>query len=206
MKILAVEDDPTAGLVIEGILKSLGHDVTLVPDVTQALSALQTEPIRAIVSDWHLRGISGLDFCRILRSRPGDYVYFILLTQQEASDANEQAAMEAGVDDFLTKPVRVRDMRSRLHVAERILGYTQQVKQLESFIPICSHCKKIRDDQNFWEQIETYVAKRTGSRFSHGICPDCYRDIVLPDLASHGLGDPSAPPPAPVVRRVLPRQ
>ena len=205
MKILAVEDDPVAALVIESTLKSLGHEVTLVADVSGALQALQKAPFRVVVSDWQMEGPDGLDLCRIIRSRPGDYVYFILLTQQDPSEANQQTALEAGTDDFLTKPIRVHEMRARQHVAERIVAYTQQVNQLESFLPICMHCKKIRDDQNYWEQIENYIGKRTGSRFSHGICPDCYRDVVLPDLVKLGMGDVAAVPrPPPVVRAVSP--
>ncbi|HVU24577.1 MAG TPA: response regulator [Opitutus sp.] len=196
MKILAVEDDPTAGLMIEATLKSLGHDVILVDSATAGLDVLKREPIRAVVSDWQLGDTDGLDLCRMVRVRPGDYVYFILLTQQEGTEENERLAMEAGVDDFLSKPVSVHDMRLRLHVAERILAYTQQVQQLESLIPICGYCKKVRDDQNFWQQVETYIGKRTGSRFSHGICPDCYAKIAVPALKELGVEVPSGSPPA----------
>lgn len=182
MKILVVEDDPTAALVVEAVVSSLGHEVTVATDGTHALAIQQKQPFRVIVSDWQMPGGGGLELCRRVRSAAGDYVYFILLTQQQANDDNELEAMEAGVDDFLTKPVRPREMRLRLHVAERILGYTQQVRQLESFLPICMYCKKIRDDKDYWEQIEGYLAKRTGSRFSHGICPDCFEKVVSPEL------------------------
>jgi phosphoserine phosphatase RsbU/P len=70
----------------------------------------------------------------------------------------------------------------RLHVAERILGFTAQVKQLESFLPVCSYCKKVRDDKNYWSQVEDYLNRRVGTRFSHGICPDCYKNIMAPQL------------------------
>lgn len=203
MKILAVEDDPTAALVIEATLRSLGHEVKLVHDGAEASALLKSGAFRVVVSDWQLPGTDGLDLCRSLRVRPGDYVYFILLTQQEGTEDNERLAIEAGVDDFLTKPVRIHEMRSRLHVAERILAYTQQVKQLESLIPICGYCKKIRDDQNFWQQVETYIGRRTGSRFSHGVCPDCYRQFITPELESMGIAD--APPPPPTARSVKPK-
>jgi hypothetical protein len=70
----------------------------------------------------------------------------------------------------------------RLRVAERILRYTTQVRQLEELLPICSYCKKIRDDHNYWQQIEGYINERTGSEFSHSVCPDCYQRVVLPEL------------------------
>jgi sigma-B regulation protein RsbU (phosphoserine phosphatase) len=182
MKILAVEDDPSAAMVIESVLRYLGHDVILASTADEAFARVKAEPIRIVVSDWLLGRADGLDLCRRIRQTSLDYVYFILLTQREASDENEQLAMVAGVDDFLTKPVVPRELRMRLHVAQRILGYTQQVQQLESFIPVCSYCNKVRDDRDFWQQIEEYIRKRTGTRFSHGVCPDCYQKIVVPQL------------------------
>jgi len=178
MKIRAVDDDEVAARMIEAVLKSLGHDVVLAGNGESALIAIDTQPVRLVVSDWKMRQGDGLELCRKIRAAGGDYVYFILLTQHEATEENEKLAMEAGVDDFLTKPVSARELRMRLHVAERILGYTRQVEQLESFLPICSYCKKIRDDQQYWQQIEAYIETRTGTQFTHGICPDCYRRVM----------------------------
>jgi hypothetical protein len=61
----------------------------------------------------------------------------------------------------------------RLCVAERILEYSRQIRLLKELLPICMYCKKIRDDGNYWEQIESYIHAHTGSHFSHGICPEC---------------------------------
>ena len=79
----------------------------------------------------------------------------------------------------------------RLHVAERILNYSSQVQQLESFIPLCSYCKKVRDDKNYWSQIESYINTRTGSQFSHGVCPDCYDRVLVPQMIAAGVNPPS---------------
>jgi hypothetical protein len=57
-----------------------------------------------------------------------------------------------------------------------------RVKQLQGLLPICSYCKKIRDDRNYWQQVEQYVTARTEARFSHAICPTCYERHVKPDL------------------------
>jgi hypothetical protein len=48
-----------------------------------------------------------------------------------------------------------------------------EVRQLKEFLPICSYCKRIRDDQDYWQQVEKYIGDHTGSKFSHGICPEC---------------------------------
>lgn len=194
MKVLSVEDDPVSQMVLEATIKSLGHEVVLAADGEEAWAALSDPTLHAVVCDWWIPGIDGLDLCRRVRARGGDYVYFALITNQSASGENLDAAFAAGVDDFLAKPLDLRELKLRLHVAARILGFTAQVQQLESYLPICAYCKKIRDDKNYWEQIETYVAARTGTRFSHGICPDCYQHITVPQMKKLGLADRDMPP------------
>jgi phosphoserine phosphatase RsbU/P len=182
MKVLIVEDDPIARLYIDASLQALGLETVLVEDGAAALDVLAAENIRIVVSDWMMPNIDGLELCRRVRAREGDYVYFIMLTQMTASPENEDAAIEAGVDDFLLKPVNPRELKVRLHVARRILEYTAHIQRLESFIPICSYCKKVRDDQNYWQKIESYINERTGSEFSHSVCPDCYETEIVPQL------------------------
>jgi PleD family two-component response regulator len=86
---------------------------------------------------------------------------------------NYLEAMNAGADDFITKPFDSEQLAARLHVAERILGLRKHVTQLEGLLPICACCKKIRDEQSHWQQIETYVEQHSQARFSHSICPEC---------------------------------
>lgn len=183
MKILAVEDDAVARAVLRRSLQSLGHDVVEATDGEQAWVALQSDPARVVVSDWMMPRQDGLDLCRRIRQRTNaEYIYFVLLTGRDATTENQKQAADAGVDDFLTKPLNFAELWMRLRVAERILRYTTQVRQLEQMLPICSYCKKIRDDQNYWQQIEGYISARTGSDFSHSVCPDCYQRVVVPEL------------------------
>lgn len=183
MKILAVEDDAVARAVLRQALRRLGHDVVEASDGDAAWERLQTDSARVVVSDWMMPRSDGLELCRRIRQRTGaDYIYFVLLTGRDATSENQKAAADAGVDDFLTKPLDLPELWTRLRVAERILRYTTQVRQLEQMLPICSYCKKIRGDQNYWQQIESYISERTGSDFSHSVCPDCYQRVVLPEL------------------------
>jgi phosphoserine phosphatase RsbU/P len=94
------------------------------------------------------------------------------------------------VDDFLTKPVDPEELGMRLHVAERIIGLTTQVKQLASFIPICSYCKKIRDDKKYWQGVEEYLSEQQGATLSHGVCPDCHDRVLGPQLRALGIEPP----------------
>jgi sigma-B regulation protein RsbU (phosphoserine phosphatase) len=183
LNILAVEDDILARKIICRSLRRLGHEVIEAADGEEAWALLQADGIRVVVCDWMMPRLDGLELCRRIRARMGaEYVYFILLTGNSASDDNQRTAAEAGVDDFLTKPLDPQEMWMRLRVAERILRYATQVSQLETFLPICSYCKKIRDDKNYWQQIESYINKRTGTDFSHSVCPDCYQKVILPEL------------------------
>ena len=184
MKILTVDDDAVSRAVLRQALHRLNHDVIEAEDGEQAWEKLQAEPVRVVVSDWMMPRSDGLELCRRIRAgRAKDYTYFILLTSRDATEANQRAAADAGVDDFLTKPLDLPELWTRLRVAERILSYTTQVRQLEELLPICSYCKKIRDDQNYWQQMEGYINERTGSEFSHSVCPDCYTSVIVPQLA-----------------------
>jgi DNA-binding response OmpR family regulator len=190
VKILVIEDDPIACAVLRGLLQALGHEFTVAVDGEEGWKKFSAEPHRLIISDWLLPGLDGLELCRRIRSRGGDYTYFILLSTQTTSADNLDQATAAGVDDFLTKPAKLAELKARLHVADRILNYATQIQQLESFIPICSHCKRVRDDKNYWNQIESYINTRTGSTFSHGVCPDCYETVYVPQMKALGLEPP----------------
>jgi sigma-B regulation protein RsbU (phosphoserine phosphatase) len=195
VKILAVEDDAVARAILRKALHRLGHDMLEATDGEAAWKLLATEPVRVVVSDWMMPHSDGLDLCRRIRSRTDvEYIYFILLTSRDATEENQTAAADAGVDDFLTKPLDVSELWTRLRVAERILKYTTQVRQLEEMLPICSYCKKIRDDQNYWQQLEGYISERTGSDFSHSVCPDCYNRVVMPQLEQLKVSVKTPPP------------
>ena len=187
MKVLAIDDQPVAGMMLMATLQALGHEGELVKDVSNAWSRLTQGGYRVVVSDWRMPGMDGLDFCRMLRNRGGNYVYFILVSSTKITKQSRDEALAAGVDDFLPKPVDSDELGMRLHVAERIINYAAQVKQLESFLPICGYCKKIRDDKQYWQKLETYFSQRQGTKFSHGICPDCYEREVAPQLRKLGL-------------------
>lgn len=193
MKVLIAEDDMIASRVLEAALIKLGHEPLVANDGQSAWEILQTESVRTVVSDWQMPRLDGLDLCRRIRKGEGDYVYFILLTQMVASEKNLHEATDAGVDDFLAKPIDANQLWMRLRVAERILGFTTEVRQLESFLPICGYCKKVRDDRNYWQQIEEYINTRTGTNFSHGVCPDCIERVLKPQLAKLGITIPPIP-------------
>lgn len=80
----------------------------------------------------------------------------------------------------ITRQKNAEQERERL-VAE-LQNALAEVKTLRSIIPICSYCKSIRDDENYWQSVEFYISKHTNTQFSHGICPSCFAQIVAPQL------------------------
>ena len=185
-KVHIVEDDSTTRRLLENVTSMLGYRIASYEDGQQAWDAFQIERPEIVISDWMLPGMDGLELCRGLReSMKESYTYFTLVTAQKRSRPNLEQAINAGVDDFLKKPISSEEIWNRLRVAERILNFTHQVRKLESLIPICCYCKKVRNDGDLWEQIEQYVNERTGADFTHSICPNCMDTHVRPQMESY---------------------
>lgn len=179
MKILIAEDDPIAAKVLQLNLQKSHHEVIVARDGAEAWAIFDRDPVRVIVSDWMMPGVDGLELCSRVRNRAQTpYTYFIMLTAAHTSSEDYTLAMDSGVDDFLTKPLNRELLRTRLHVAQRILRYATELQLLKDLIPICAYCHKVRNDGDYWERVETYIRDRTGSRFSHGVCPDCFDQQV----------------------------
>ena len=138
---------------------------------------------------------------RATESRQPRILYMILLTARGEKE-DVVAGLDAGADDYMVKPFDRNELRARLNVGVRMVELQQRlagrvaelhetllkVKQLQGLLPICSYCKRIRDDQNYWQQVESYIAVHSGARFSHSICPGCYESVVQPQLDALGAG------------------
>ena len=178
MNILVVDDDPTLRFILEGTLTKLGHQVALAKDGIEGLRFFEKCHVPLVISDMLMPGMDGLELCRRIRkANRSQYTYIILLTAVEGR-AGYLDGMQAGADDFLTKPFDKEMLTARLAVAERILSLQSQVKHLAGLLPICSLCKKVRDDQNYWHQVETYIAQHTDATFTHSYCPDCFKKLM----------------------------
>ncbi len=178
MNILIADDDSTSRIVLGATLKKLGHQVTATTSGAEALAIFDKADVPVLISDMLMPDVDGLELCRRVRAldRP-KYTYIILLTSVGGKSGYLEG-MKAGADDFINKPLDEEQLAARLGVAERILGLQTQVKQLAGLLPICSHCKKVRDDQNYWQQVELYIAIRTDAKFTHSYCPDCMKNAL----------------------------
>lgn len=173
MKILIAEDDAVSRRILEKTLQNFGYLVTACEGGEEAWTNYRGGDFRLVISDWMMPELDGLALCRKIRSfkRP-DYSYIILLTAKGGKQ-NYLEGMEAGADDYLTKPFDADELRVRLRVAERILALQSDVQALRMIIPICAWCKKIRNDEKLWRSVEDYIQTHVSVDFTHSICPDC---------------------------------
>ena len=90
--------------------------------------------------------------------------------------------MESGADDFLHKPVDSDIIGIKLFVAQRILSLETQVITLEGLLPMCSYCKNVRNSDDSWEEVESYVSMRSNAQFTSAYCPECEQKFKMQAL------------------------
>lgn len=197
MKILIAEDDVVSRRLLEATLIRWGYEVIATRNGIEAWDILQGEdaPLLAIL-DWMMPGMDGLEVCRRLRSLQRAIPPYLIILTAKGRQQDIVTGLEAGANDYVTKPFNREELRARMQVGTRMVELQQslaervyaledalaRVKLLQGLLPICSYCKKIRDDQNYWQQVEAYIAEHSEAQFSHSICPDCYDTKVIPQL------------------------
>jgi DNA-binding response OmpR family regulator len=178
------------------LLERRNYEVTAVDNGDDAREVLRAFDAPCIaVLDWMMPGATGIEVCKALRKTPTDrYIYIIVITSRDGEEDITEA-LAAGADDFIRKPCGVAELFARVRNAERVIGLQQglarrieelesaleRVRQLRRLIPICMYCKKIRNDTDYWQEIEVYIREHTGADFSHSLCPDCMKTVMESD-------------------------
>jgi sigma-B regulation protein RsbU (phosphoserine phosphatase) len=188
VKILIAEDDAVSRLVLVSRLKKLGHEVHPAEHGKDAwYTYLRVRP-RLVITDWMMPEMDGLELCRKIRAEHRHhYAYIIMLTALSGKERFLQG-MNAGADDFVTKPIEPLELQARLTVAERILNLQTEIYQLEGLLPICMYCKRIRDDEDHWHELETYVGERSEMEFAETLCPECRAEETMQAQLRTGRG------------------
>ncbi len=204
MKVLIAEDDPVLRRLLEATLKTFGFEMTLAANGAQAWTVLQGEdPPSLAILDWMMPELDGVEICRRVRQLPTTTPPYLILLTAKSEKTDVVIGLDAGANDYLTKPFDRSELRARIQVGTHVLelqkslvGRVQeleealsQVKQLQGLLPICSYCKKVRDEQNYWQRVENYLAEHAQVVLSHGICPDCYRTVVQPQLDQRSVSN-----------------
>ena len=184
--ILVADDDPVARTLLKRTLGNWGYDVLLCGDGREALARLAGPGApRVAILDWMMPGLEGPEVCR-QASHTAPLAYLILVTAKDRPHDIAEG-LRAGAHDYVSKPFHPEELRARLTTGVRAADLQaalvrrahelevalSQIKQLEGLLPLCCYCKRIRNDGDLWERIESYLARHTDVQFTHGICPDC---------------------------------
>jgi CheY-like chemotaxis protein len=203
MRALVADDDRVGAAVLSATLQRWGLDVVTAQDGNEAWQIAQRDrDVGIAILDWVMPGLDGPELCRSIRRDASlRHMYIIMLTGR-GNRPDIVAGLDAGADDYVVKPFDEDELRARVQVGLRVASLqqnlTQRVEELQSalsrvktltgLLPICSYCKRIRSDHDYWEQLESYIAHHSDAQFSHGICPSCF-DTVSAQFEGRGTVD-----------------
>ncbi|MBT3354982.1 MAG: response regulator [Candidatus Scalindua sp.] len=197
MDVLIVDDEPDIIKILRKYLENHGLGVLTAQNGREALEILHKSDVRLVITDRIMPEMDGIALCRSIRASDiSGYVYIIILTIS-GSKEDIVNGINAGADDYVTKPFNLEELKVRVDSGLRVLALEQslhekikeeeilvgelkaaldQVQKLSGMLPICATCKKIRDDKGYWNKIETYICEHSEAKFTHGMCPDCAKE------------------------------
>lgn len=196
LQVLVADDEPVSRTVVGAMLRKAGYVVTLSSDGEDAWQRLSSaNPPAIALLDWMMPGLDGPEIIKRIRASDQRPTYLILLTSRDSS-ADVVAGLKAGANDYVTKPADEDELIARVNVGARVVQLQTaladriksleealaNVKALQTLLPMCAYCKAVRNDQNYWEKVETYFHEHSGVQFSHSYCPNCYERFVKPQL------------------------
>lgn len=188
MRILIAEDDLTSRLMLEAIVKKWSFETMSVDNGLKAWEIFQQGHVPQIaLIDWEMPGIDGPELCKRIKSLACEQQVYIIFITGRNSKEDIVLGLQAGADDYITKPFDNNELLARIKVAERLVTTQmtlnnkveeleralEHVKTLQGIIPICMHCHSIRNDDEAWSRLESYIEKNSDAQFSHSICPSC---------------------------------
>jgi DNA-binding response OmpR family regulator len=195
MLIYAVDDDPINLKLLKSILIQNNFDrVELIYSGSDLLKEINMEIPDLILLDIMMPGISGYDILKeIKESRKHKHIPIIMITAAPLEEDMEpmRRSFELGAMDYISKPFNTIELIMRVKSALFIEKQRKDlelairtIRTLEKLLPICSYCKKIRNEESYWSDVEIYISDHTDTMFSHSICPDCYEKHIKPQLES----------------------
>lgn len=190
--VLLVEDSTSSTLYFKQVLERIGLHVDACRNAEDAIRLFTEQDYDLVLADYVLDGEqSGLAVIRAVRESEARKAQTPILAISSFGDtARKVEIFRSGANDFVSKPMVAEVLEMRVHNLLKMQKLMRQlesqhaamkhaldeIKTLKGILPICSYCKKIRDDSGYWSQLETYIRERSDADFSHGICPDCMKE------------------------------
>lgn len=190
IKVLLVDDDPDILFATERIIKKMGFSTLSTGTGYGCLELVESQQPDLILLDVDLPDIGGVEVCQKLKSEPTHSKRYIMMLSGHKVTSEDQAdGLDSGADGYVARPVSNRELASRVASMARLIraerkcdAYIveleealEKIKVLSGIVPICMHCKKIRDDQGYWNQLESFIQKHSSAQFSHGVCDSCLK-------------------------------
>lgn len=195
MQIYAVDDDAINLKLLNTILMQNGFEkVQLLYSGESLLKQINNSLPDLILLDIMMPGISGYEALeRVKTKEEWKHIPVIMITAAPLQEEMEplRRSFELGAMDYISKPFSSIELIMRVKSAlflekqrKDLEAALTTIKTLQTLLPICSYCKKIRSDESFWQEVEVYISEHTDTMFSHSICPDCYEKYIKPQLAA----------------------
>ena len=210
VSILVVDDIHTNLVVLEKMLESADYQVASALSGEEALELMARHDFALVLLDIQMPFMDGYEVARRMRQNEKTRdIPIIFITAIDRTEHNIFKGYSVGAVDYLFKPVNSFLLRCKVAVFcelyrqrqllhkryeeisaknQELIRQMQEIKTLRGLLPICSHCKKIRNDKGYWESIEKYVQEHSEACFTHGLCFDCIR-LLYPDIPLDQLRD-----------------
>ena len=197
LQVLVADDDAVSRTIVGAMLKKAGYPVIYATEGEQAWRTLDSEdPPALALLDWEMPGLQGPEVVKRIRGKQRPSPTYVILLTSRHSSADIVEGLRAGADDYVTKPANEDELIARVSVGARVVQLQTalaervrsledalaNVKALQTLLPMCAYCKSIRNDQNYWEKVETYFTQHSNVSFTHSYCPNCYERFVRPEL------------------------
>jgi CheY-like chemotaxis protein len=181
-KVLVIDDYAGNVFLATTLLKEAGYEVLEASTGQEGLDAVRAHRPDLIMLDVMLPDISGIEVCRQIKGDKSlKNIFVILVSGIQVSSEHQAEGLDIGADGYITRPISNKEFLARIqagirikHAEDSLREALAEIKTLRGCIPICAWCKKVRNDEGCWDQLEAYISKHTDASFSHGLCPDCF--------------------------------
>ncbi len=206
--ILVVDDTARNIQVLAAVLDRAGYKIAAASNGQKALDMVEVVAPDLILLDVMMPGMDGFEVCEKIKASPETATIPVIMLTARTAPEDVATGFQKGAVDYITKPFNAKELLARVQnhiklktardarnrqIAE-LKERRSQIHTLSGLLPICSHCKKIRSDEGYWQQLEVYVSDHSDLEFSHGICPEC-ASVLYPDFQPKVKKKPGASDP-----------